>query len=191
MANRLLYLGLGAALMYFYDPQAGRRRRADLKNQVDSAARRLEQTRDVVVRDARNRAQGLAAEGRSLVETGRREGLVSAGTSLATMAQDAAGAWRRPNWSPAQRALAGAMGAAMAAIGYFRGGVKGVAMCAVGGALVARTSANEQLSDVLRHQRVTVKDDDLARMKAAIDTGAPREADAQRAGDQPPSLSRH
>ena len=62
MANRLLYLGLGAALMYFYDPQTGRRRRADLKNQLDSAAKRLEHARDVVVRDARTRAQGLAAE---------------------------------------------------------------------------------------------------------------------------------
>ena len=41
MANRLLYLGLGAALMYLYDPQSGRRRRADLKNQVDAAARRV------------------------------------------------------------------------------------------------------------------------------------------------------
>ena len=48
MANRLLFLGLGAALMYFYDPQTGRRRRAGLKDQVDSTVRKLEHTRDVV-----------------------------------------------------------------------------------------------------------------------------------------------
>ena len=157
MANRLLYLGLGAAFMYLYDPQSGRRRRADLKNQVDAATRRLQHTREVVMRDARNRAQGLAAEGRSLIETGKRDGLVPAGTALAGMAQGTAGAWRRTHWSPAQRAIAGAVGAAVATAGYFRGGIKGVAMCALGSALVARSSANEQLSDVLRHHGVVIE----------------------------------
>lgn len=157
MANRLLFLGLGAALMYFYDPQAGRRRRAGLKDQVDSTVRKLEHTRDVVVRDARNRAQGLAAEARGVIDTGKRDGLASAGTSLATLATDTAGTWRRNHWSPAQRALAGAAGAGLAMFGYLRGGVKGVAMCALGSALVARSTANEQLADVLRHQGVLVE----------------------------------
>jgi uncharacterized membrane protein len=157
MANRLLFLGLGAALMYFYDPQAGRRRRAGLKDQVDSTVRKLEHTRDVVVRDARNRAQGLAAEARGVIDTGRTEGLASAGTSIATIARDTAGTWRRNHWSPAQRALAGAAGAGLAMFGYLRGGVKGVAMCALGSALVARSTANEQLADVLRHQGVMVE----------------------------------
>lgn len=157
MANRLLFLGLGAALMYFYDPETGRRRRARLKDQVDATTRKLEHTRDVVVRDARNRAQGLAAEARGVIDTGRREGIVSAGTSLATIAQDTAGTWRRNHWTPAQRALAGAAGAGLAMFGYLRGGVKGVAMCALGSALVARSTANEQLADVLRHQGVLVE----------------------------------
>ena len=157
MANRLLFLGLGAALMYFYDPQTGRRRRAEVKNQYDAACRRLEHTKEVVVRDARNRAQGLAAEGRHLIEAGRTEGLKSAGTSLVTMAQDSAYAWRRRRWSPAQRALAGAGGAALATIGYFRGGIKGVAMCALGSALVARATSNETLADTLRGHGILVE----------------------------------
>ena len=157
MANRLLYLGLGAALMYFYDPQAGRRRRADVKNRYDSACRSLEHAKEVVVRDARNRTQGLAAEGRHVLEAGRTEGLKSAGTSLATLAQDSAYAWRRRRWSPAQRALAGAGGAMLATIGYFRGGVKGVAMCAMGSALVARATANETLTDALRGTGILVE----------------------------------
>jgi uncharacterized membrane protein len=45
----------------------------------------------------------------------------------------------------------------MAVYGYFRGGIKGVAMCAVGGALVARASANEELSDVLRSRGILVE----------------------------------
>lgn len=157
MANRLLYLGLGAALMYFYDPQAGRRRRAEVKNQYDSACRRLEHAKEVVVRDARNRAQGLASEGRHLVEAGRTEGLRSAGTSLVSLAQDSASAWRRRRWSPAQRALAGAGGAAMAMYGYIRGGVKGAAMCALGGALVTRATSNETLADTLRGHGILVE----------------------------------
>ena len=165
MANRLMYLGLGAALMYFYDPQAGRRRRAQARDQYEAACRRLEHAKEVVVRDARNRAQGLAAEGRHVIEAGRTEGIKSAGTSLVSLAQDSAYAWRRRRWSPAQRALAGAGGAMLATIGYFRGGVKGVAMCALGSALVARATANESLADTLRGHGILVE--------KTIDVGAP------------------
>ena len=157
MANRLMFLGLGAALMYFYDPQTGRRRRTDAKNRYAAACRSIEHAKEVVVRDARNRAQGLAAEGRGVIEAGRNREFATAGTSLATMAQDSANAWRRRRWSPAQRAMAGAGGAAMAVIGYFRGGVKGVAMCAIGSALVARATANESLADTLRGQGILVE----------------------------------
>jgi uncharacterized membrane protein len=157
MANRLLFLGLGAALMYFYDPQAGRRRRAGLKDQIDTAARRLEHGRDVVLRDARNRMDGLRAETRGALEAGRREGVVSAGTSLVSIAQESAFSWRRRRWSPAQRALAGAGGAAMATYGYFRGGVKGAALCALGGVLVARATSNETLADTLRGHGILVE----------------------------------
>ena len=157
MANRLMYLGLGAALMYFYDPQAGRRRRVQARNQYDAACRRIEHAKEVVVRDARNRAQGLAAEGRHVIEAGRSEGIKSAGTSLVSIAQDSAYAWRRRRWSPAQRALAGAGGAMLATIGYFRGGVKGVAMCAMGSALVARATSNESLADTLRGHGILVE----------------------------------
>ena len=157
MANRLAFLGLGAALMYLYDPQTGRKRRCDLRNQIDAASRKLQQGREVVVRDATNRVNGLVAEGRGVLDTGRREGLVSAGTSLAEIAQGTARTWQRRHWSPSQRALAGAFGAGMAVYGYFRGGVKGVALCAMGSALVARATANENLADVLRSQGILVE----------------------------------
>ena len=146
MANRLLFLGLGAALMYYYDPQAGRRRRAGLMDQLASAQRRLEHGREVVVRDARNRMDGLKAETRHALEAGKREGWKSASTSLVSLAQDSAFAWRRRRWSPAQRALAGAGGAALATIGYLRGGVRGVAMCALGSALTDTESSAARAS---------------------------------------------
>jgi uncharacterized membrane protein len=43
--GRLVFLGLGAALMYLMDPQAGRKRRADLRNSAEATGRRLREAR--------------------------------------------------------------------------------------------------------------------------------------------------
>lgn len=145
MANGLVYLGVGAALMYLMDPQAGRKRRTDIANQVDALKRRAEHGRDIVARDAANRTHGLVVETRRALEA-RREGLD--GPSLGSIGKDMAATWRREHWSPAQRALAGATGASLAMIGYLRGGLRGFAMCALGGALVARATANQPLADI-------------------------------------------
>ncbi len=157
MANRIAYLGLGAALMFFYDPQNGRKRRADMQNRIDATGRQLAHVRDVVRRDAANRMNGVVAESRGILEAGKRDGLKAGGTALVEMAQGTARTWQRPRWSPAQRALAGACGSMFALYGYFRGGVRGVALCALGSALVARASANEELSDVLRSRGILVQ----------------------------------
>src|SRR5512140_3812475 len=71
--NGLIYLGLGAAIMYLMDPQNGRKRRADLKNQVDAAARKVREGQRIVVRDATNRAHGLISETRRWVDTRRQQ----------------------------------------------------------------------------------------------------------------------
>jgi len=146
--SRLLFLGLGAALMFFGDPNAGKKRRADVANRVGSARRKLEQGREVIVRDATNRAQGLLAQTRSALET-RRNTLLQ-GPSIADVAQGVVSSWRRSRWSPAQRALAGAFGTGMAAYGYFRGGLKGMAMCAAGGALLARATTNQGIASLMK-----------------------------------------
>jgi len=93
---------------------------------------------------------------------------VSAGTSLAQIAQGSAASWRRRRWSPAQRALAGAGGAALAMYGYIRGGLKGMVMCAAGGALVARATANEHLSETLRGHGILVE------RSIFVDAGVPQ-----------------
>ncbi|HEV7797174.1 MAG TPA: SRPBCC family protein [Pyrinomonadaceae bacterium] len=54
--------GLGAALMYFLDPERGRRRRALLRDKLISAKRKAPRALEVTARDLRNRAQGLVAE---------------------------------------------------------------------------------------------------------------------------------
>ena len=146
--SRILFLGLGAALMFFGDPQTGRKRRVDVANRLEAARRKIEHGRDVVVRDATNRAHGLIAETRSALET--RHNTLLQGPSLTEVAQGVWASWRRKRWSPAQRALAGAFGAGMAAYGYFRGGVRGFGMCAAGGALLARATTNEEIASLVK-----------------------------------------
>ena len=146
--SRILFLGLGAALMFFGDPNTGKKRRTDISNRLDSARRKLEHGRDVIVRDATNRAHGLIAETRSALET--RGNTLLQGPSLGEVAQGVLASWRRTRWSPAQRALAGAVGAGMATYGYFRGGVRGFAYCAAGGALLARATTNENIATLMK-----------------------------------------
>lgn len=65
----LFWLGLGAAAMYYLDPDQGRRRRALARDQLTHARRVIRERTSKKARDLRNRAQGLAAEARSAVET--------------------------------------------------------------------------------------------------------------------------
>jgi len=55
-------VALGAALMYYADPDRGRRRRALLRDQVVHATRKLREARGVVTRDFAGRAVGLWTE---------------------------------------------------------------------------------------------------------------------------------
>lgn len=55
-------LGLGAGLMYFYDPRRGRRRRALVRDQVNSFMNRTDDALEVAVEDLRNRTRGVLAE---------------------------------------------------------------------------------------------------------------------------------
>jgi uncharacterized membrane protein len=157
MANPVLLLGLGAAAMYFLDPQNGRKRRVDVQNQLDAAQRQLLQTRDVVVKDATNRAHGLLVETRQALEA-RRTG--QAGENVPTLSgicREMVAPWSRTHWSPAQRAIGGALGSAVAMIGYFRGGLRGMGLCALGGALIARSTANEDIRTLVKGRGIQVE----------------------------------
>jgi hypothetical protein len=58
--------GLGAMVMYIFDPQQGRRRRALARDQLVSAQRQLSETATATYQDLRNRAYGLYAETRDM-----------------------------------------------------------------------------------------------------------------------------
>ena len=55
-------LGIGAAIMYFLDPDRGRRRRALLRDQFVHAGRRLREARRITAVDIANRSSGLWVE---------------------------------------------------------------------------------------------------------------------------------
>jgi osmotically-inducible protein OsmY len=59
-------LGLGAALMYIFDPDRGKRRRALIRDKVEAAGNKLSDTADKMQRDLRNRAYGVVAETKSI-----------------------------------------------------------------------------------------------------------------------------
>jgi osmotically-inducible protein OsmY len=56
---------IGAAVMFFLDPQRGNRRRALVRDQMASLANKTEDVVDVKAEDMKNRAQGMVAETKS------------------------------------------------------------------------------------------------------------------------------
>lgn len=54
-------VGLGAALMYFFDPDRGKRRRALVRDKVEAAGNKVEDVAGKVSRDLRNRCYGMMA----------------------------------------------------------------------------------------------------------------------------------
>jgi len=59
-------VGVGAALMYFFDPDRGGRRRALVRDKVEAAGNKVEMYAEKMGRDIRNRAYGMAAETKAL-----------------------------------------------------------------------------------------------------------------------------
>lgn len=62
---------LGAGLMYYLDPDRGRRRRALVRDQVTHLTHSADDAVDAAARDMRNRAIGVAAEARGRVTSGQ------------------------------------------------------------------------------------------------------------------------
>lgn len=58
----LVSLGLGAGLMYFFDPQQGDRRRSLVQNRVNRAVNSLDDSLEMAVQDMRNRTRGILSE---------------------------------------------------------------------------------------------------------------------------------
>jgi uncharacterized membrane protein len=55
-------LGIGAGLMYFLDPQHGERRRTMVRNKANQFVNDIDESLDIAMQDARNRARGVLSE---------------------------------------------------------------------------------------------------------------------------------
>lgn len=72
--------GIGALLMYFFDPVSGNRRRALLRDQLVHARHEVGDFAEGTAKDLRNRAQGVVAEAKGMME--RRLGQRRRATSV-------------------------------------------------------------------------------------------------------------
>ena len=61
-------VGLGAALMYIFDPDRGKRRRALLRDKVEATGNKLSDKVEKMGRDLSNRAYGVVAETKSIFQ---------------------------------------------------------------------------------------------------------------------------
>jgi hypothetical protein len=66
MKTLLVGIASGAALMYFFDPEKGNARRAQLADQLGAAKRRTERDIEKQIRHRSNQAQGAMHEAQEL-----------------------------------------------------------------------------------------------------------------------------
>lgn len=116
-------MGLGAGLMYFYDPDQGDRRRALLRDQWSKFKNDSQDFFAKARRDLQNRRQGMKAE----PMTGGLDGLSG-------------------DWTPGVRLVAALAGGAMTFYGLAKSGVSGVAATLLGLNLVSRSVFNRSMA---------------------------------------------
>jgi hypothetical protein len=127
--------GLGAGWMYFFDPKRGRQRRTRLRDKMIGLSHDLQDAREVVVQDARNRMRGLAA-GDLTVLVGGKNAL--RGNPL------------RGGWSPTGRALLTLLGGGLFLRGLMREAPMACVLGTAGLALMIEGISNTGIEDIQR-----------------------------------------
>lgn len=126
---------LGAGLMYFLDPKRGRQRRAGIREKMIRLSHEMEEMRDTVTRDMRNRMCGLAA-GDLTVLIGGKNAL--RGNPL------------RGSWSPTGRALLGLIGGGLFLSGLAREAPTACVLGTAGLGLMIEAATNAGIDDIAR-----------------------------------------
>jgi hypothetical protein len=128
--------GLGAGMMYFFDPVAGNRRRALVRDQFVHACKVCNQQAGVTYRDASNRLHGVSAEMRSVMQSSDQplmervqEGAVEVGHTLGM---------QRRTWPPTAKAAAMLCGAGLVASFMDKRDLAALAFGAVGLSFLAK-----------------------------------------------------
>jgi len=129
--------GVGAGLAYVLDPQQGRRRRALGRDKAVSLAHKARDAAEVVAKDARNRARGLASGDLSVLAGGKR-----------ALSHPLSG-----SWSPSARALMGLAGGGLVLYGLTREAPLACVLGSVGLGLLAEGLTNAGVDDFRRLSR--------------------------------------
>lgn len=132
----------GAGLMYFFDPRLGRRRRAQVSDQVTRGLQDSREFAQKVRVDADNRVRGLYHQSRSaLRRASRPEG---------SDARDTQPEFLQNNWAPAPRVLAGTIGLGLIAscFGESRTNAATAALGLAGAAILIRAATNRPMTQL-------------------------------------------
>jgi uncharacterized membrane protein len=130
----LVGAGTGAATMYLFDPDRGRRRRHNIQNRFRGTVHEVEHVARKAQRDFENRRRGLAAR-----TSGSRSSLVP---QLNLFRQG----------MPERRLIEGGAGALLGAWGLLRGGIRGALSTVLGSYLLACAKVPRQ-NGVIRVQK--------------------------------------
>jgi hypothetical protein len=125
--------GLGAGIMFFLDPKRGRQRRTQIRDKMIRMSQQIQDARDTVVRDARNRMGGLAAGDLSVLVGGKN---ALRGNPL------------RGDWSPTGRAMLGAIGGALFLSGLTREAPTACILGTAGLGLMIEAATNAGIEDI-------------------------------------------
>jgi hypothetical protein len=127
-------LGVGAGLMYFFDPDRGKTRRAKVRDQAVKTLNQVGDTVESKTRQLANQARGMLAEtGAALT------GPVPAGHKGRFAPAD--------RWPPETRLAVSVAGSWMAVSGARRGGFLGGAACLLGLGMLLRSLSQSEVSD--------------------------------------------
>jgi hypothetical protein len=147
-------IGLGAGLMYFLDPHAGRQRRERLRDRILGALRSVSEGVDTTMRTVAHHKHGLEAEIRSWAAEGASEYVQESGQAAH---EDASGRLQsmltlnvfEENWTPATRMLAGTIGCALMANCLAQRTLPAALLGTVGFGLFVRSLSNVRLDRLL------------------------------------------
>ena len=144
LGTGVIAAGVGAGLMYLLDPNAGRRRRALLRDKGVKLTHSTTRAVDKTSRDMKNRIHGImvSLQGGGQSRQGRRLALF------------------QRNWPPAVRLMVGAIGSIVTAAGIARRGLAGTIIGGLGAGLTAMAATNFSIrhlmeGDLARHDTET------------------------------------
>jgi uncharacterized membrane protein len=130
---------LGAASMYFLDPDRGKRRRHQAVDRARGVLSDVEELAGKAERDLEHRGRGLAARARGAPPSRRR------------------GVRMLVGGTPEQRLLQGIAGSALAAWGLARGGLLGAGGAVAGASLIASAAVPRQAGRIRVQKTITIE----------------------------------